>query len=235
MQVQLPLVGFFGAFALLCGTTLVSQMAAARPWADPPAEFGAPAQPPAPPSPASPPTPAVEVAHPPPSPQQEAKPKAPALTPQPQIETADHSTRDEKAKTFVMTYLDTWSSPNERALDATAELYAPRVLFHGRTISMDRVFKQKERFVRRWPEREYRPRDNTTGAECNAAGTLCTVHTVFDYVAANPKRGRFSQGAGALQLVVQFIGDKPVIVAEHSTVITQKRKRTLASENASNE
>ncbi|MET0528622.1 MAG: hypothetical protein ABW003_09800 [Microvirga sp.] len=213
----------------------MSQTVAARPWTDPPAELGLSAPPPTPSPPAQMPAPAPAAEAPPALPQQEAKPQPSVPEPKPEIETANRPTRDEKAKTFVMTYLDTWSSPNERALDATAELYAPRVLFHGRTVSMDRVFKQKERFVRRWPEREYRPRDNATGAECNAAGTLCTVHTVFDYIAANPRRGRFSQGAGALQLVVQFIGDKPVIVAEHSTVITQKRKRTLASENASNE
>ena len=228
MHARLPLIEFFGAFALLCGTTLVSQAALARPWVDPPVKLDAPAIPPP-----QPPAPAVEVAPPVPPPQQSAKPQPPAT--EPEIETADHSARGEKAKTFVMTYLDTWSSPNERALDATAELYAPRVLYHGRTITLERLFKQKQRFVKRWPERDYRLRDNATGSECNPAGTVCKVHTVFDYVAANPRRGRFSQGSGALQLIVEFIGDKPVIVAEHSTTITQSRKRKLASEGVSNE
>lgn len=143
--------------------------------------------------------------------------------------------RREDARTFVMNYLETWSSPNDRALDATAELYAPRVLYHGRTITLERLFKQKQRFVKRWPERDYRPREDAIGSECNSAGTVCKVHTVFDFVAANPQRGRFSQGSGALQLIVEFVGDKPIIVAEHSTVIAQNRKRKLASEDASNE
>lgn len=218
--------------ALICAVVLPNAGLAqtTRPWVDPPAELGKTEPAPAP-QPAAPPAPAAEIAPPTaPTPQQESKPQS-----APESQTAAHSARRADAKTFVMNYLETWSSPNQRALDATAELYAPRVLYHGRTISLERVFKQKERFVRHWPERDYRPREGAIGSECNPVGTVCKVHTVFDYIAANPRRGRFSQGSGALQLVVQFIGDKPIIVAEHSTVITQSRKRVLASEDASNE
>jgi hypothetical protein len=139
------------------------------------------------------------------------------------------------ARDFIISYLDSWSAPNDSALDDVAEFYAPRVLFHGRTISLKRLFNEKRRFARRWPERNYRPRADTMGVECKPNGELCTVHTVFDYVASNPKRGRISQGSGALQMIVEFIGDKPVIVAEHSTLISQTRKRNLALEDASNE
>jgi hypothetical protein len=34
---------------------------------------------------------------------------------------------------------------------------------------------------------------------------------------------------------VHFIGDRPVIVAEHSTLLGQERKRNLALEGASND
>lgn len=210
---------------------------APRPWVDPPAKLDAAPQAPAP-QPATPaPAPApAPVPTPAPQPQQEAKPQpAPQPKAVPESQTAERGTRNDDARAFVLNYLETWSSPNDRALDATTEFYAPRVLYHGRTISMERVFKQKQRFVKRWPEREYRPREDAIGSECNQAGTVCKIHTVFDYVAANPRRGRFSQGSGALQLVVEFIGDKPVIVAEHSTVIKQSRKPRLASESASHE
>jgi hypothetical protein len=239
MQARLPLIEIVRTLAILCSAAGISNAGlaqTARPWVDPPAQLGSTPQVPAP-QPAAP-APATNLAPPAPAPQpqQEAKPEsAPQPQPAPEIQTAERETRSENAKTFVLNYLKTWSSPNERALDATAELYAPRVLYHGRTVSLERVFKQKERFVKRWPERDYRPREDAIGSECNPDGTVCKVHTVFDYVAANPRRGRFSQGSGALQLIVQFIGDKPVIVAEHSTVITQSRKRKLASEDVSNE
>lgn len=145
------------------------------------------------------------------------------------------TSRADAAKSFAIDYLASWSARNDVALDATAELYAPRVLFHGRTVSLERLYREKQRFIRRWPEREYRPREDAIGVECNPAGTVCTVHAVFDYTAANTRRSRVSQGSGALQLIVEFIGEKPVIVAEHSTLLNQTRKRTLASEGTSNE
>jgi hypothetical protein len=133
--------------------------------------------------------------------------------------------RDDAAKSFTIDYLNSWSGPNQSVLDSTAEFYAPRVLFHGRTISMRALFNEKRRFVQRWPERDYRPRPESMGVTCNPAGEICTVHAVFDFTAANPARGRRSEGTGALQLIVQFIGDKPIIVAEHSTLLGQERNR----------
>jgi len=162
-----------------------------------------------------------------------------AAEPQPKPPSAPESeprvTRAAAAKDFAIDYLTSWSARNDVALDATAELYAPRVLFHGRTVSLEHLYKEKQRFIHRWPERDYRPRQDAIGTECNPAGTICTVHAVFDYTAANPKRRRLSQGSGALQLIVEFIGDKPVIVAEHSTLLTQTRRRILTSEDTSNE
>ena len=138
------------------------------------------------------------------------------------------------AKSFAVDYLESWSAANEEALEATAAFYAPRVLFHGREVSMQRLFNEKRRFVRRWPERDYRPRKDGIGTTCNPAGEICTVHAVFDFTASHPKRRRISQGTGALQLIVHFIGDRPVIVAEHSTLLGQERKRN-APEGASYE
>jgi hypothetical protein len=162
---------------------------------------------------------------------------APAVAAQPtkDPETGKQAARASVARDFALDYLNSWSASNDAALEATAAFYAPRILFHGREVSMKRLFEEKRRFVRRWPERDYRPRQDGVGTTCNPAGEVCTVHAVFDFTASHPKRRRVSQGTGALQLVVHFIGDKPVIVAEHSTLLGQERKRNLALEGASND
>jgi hypothetical protein len=229
-----------------------------RSWVDPPAQSGAipqtpsvqPHPAPAAPSPQSSQAPKLPPVSPTPEAHQTAQPPQPArppvqppppeprtkaAEPQPKPESDRRVTRADAARDFAIEYLASWSARNDVALDATAELYAPRVLFHGRTVSLERLYKEKQRFISRWPEREYHPRQDAIGTVCNPAGTVCTVHAVFDYTAANPKRHRLSQGSGALQLIVEFIGDKPVIVAEHSTLLTQTRKRILTSEGTSNE
>jgi hypothetical protein len=176
--------------------------------------------------------------------QPEAAPPAPAPTAPAPVTTArpkqdptddKREARAATAKSFALDYLTSWSAPNDTALEATAAFYAPRVLFHGREVTMKRLFDEKRRFVKRWPDRDYRPREDGVGTTCNPAGEICTVHAVFDYTATHPKRRRVSQGTGALQLVVHFIGDRPVIVAEHSTLLGQERKRNLALEGASND
>ena len=162
---------------------------------------------------------------------------APVTTARPKQDPTDdkREARAATAKRFAIDYLDSWSAPNDTALESTAAFYAPRVLFHGREVTMKRLFDEKRRFVKRWPERDYRPREDGVGTTCNPAGEICTVHAVFDYTATHPRRRRVSQGTGALQLVVHFIGDRPVIVAEHSTLLGQERKRNLALEGASND
>ena len=207
---------------------------------EPPARTAAPPpgvtprEPVSPPAQAAQPRPAPEPAlEPPPARQAEqpaqaappVRPAPPAVAAQPREPRESRYSRDDAAKSFAISYLNSWSGPNEAVLDSTAEFYAPQVLFHGRTISMRALFNEKRRFVQRWPERDYRPRPESMGVTCNPAGEICTVHAVFDFTAANPERRTRSEGTGALQLIVQFIGEKPIIVAEHSTLLGQERNR----------
>lgn len=208
--------------------------------ADPPPQAATPAPVPAPTQSAQPQAPAVKPDAPP-SLQAEkppaTAPSAPAVTAQPlkDPDTGKRNARTSAAKNFAIDYLESWSASNDVALEATAAFYAPRILFHGREVTMQRLFNEKRRFVRRWPERDYRPREDAMGVACNPPAEICTVHAVFDFTASHPKRRRVSQGTGALQLVVHFIGDKPVIVAEHSTLLGQERKRNLALEGATHD
>jgi len=261
MQIGRSLISIATLLTLMAAAPMAAAQTG-RAWVDPPAEGGAaPSQAPKPqnetpvspppqaatPAPATPPMQSAQPATPavkpdaPPSRQAEpppaAAPSAPAVAAQPlkDPDADKRSARASVAKNFAINYLESWSASNDVALEATAAFYAPRVLFHGREVSMQRLFNEKRRFVRRWPERDYRPRPDAMGTVCNPAGEVCTVHAVFDFTAFHPKRRRVSQGTGALQLIVHFIGDKPVIVAEHSTLLGQERKRNLAPEGASHD
>jgi hypothetical protein len=136
----------------------------------------------------------------------------------------------------VTSYLDSWSAPNDEALAAAADFYAPYVFFHGRNVSLRNLVREKRRFVRRWPERQYRPQQDSLKVGCEPSGRFCTVHAVFNFMAANPRRGRRTEGIAALQIVVSFADGPPVITAENSMVLDpDRRRRSLALEDASDD
>jgi hypothetical protein len=129
----------------------------------------------------------------------------------------------EAAEALATEYLDTWSAPNGPALESTTAFYAPQVRFHGRVMSARALLEEKRRFVRRWPERSYRPRLATMGTACAPNGRTCTVRSIFDFAAADPVSGRRSEGIGTIELVVSFAGERPVIAAENSSVLGRLR------------
>lgn len=193
------------------GTPAIAQQG--RDWVDPPGETEAPE------------TVAPRISPDQPAPAPPPPQVRPNPTPPPRGSTRARDVNDIQrirrtaALEFTVHYLRTWSAPNDEALRATAAFYAPQVLFHGRTVSTRTLFAEKQRFAQRWPERNYRARENAMNVSCNASADICTVHTVFDFMAADPVRGQRSGGTGALQLIVQFAGDRPFIVAEHSAVL----------------
>ena len=129
------------------------------------------------------------------------------------------------ARDFAFAYLDRWSVPNRVTLASAASFYGSNVQFHGRTRSLASLIAEKRRFAERWPDRSYRYRPETTQISCEADGTRCTVWSIFDYSARNPRQGRRSSGIGAHEIVVSFAGATPTIASEDSRVLGRGSRR----------
>lgn len=126
------------------------------------------------------------------------------------------SAPEEVARQFAISYLGFWSLPNVLAMPAMPRFYEPRVEFHGRMMPAEKLFQEKLRFVRRWPDRRYAPRAETMQARCKA--DVCVVRTAFDFAAANPRVGRRSRGRGVLELHLRLVGSRFLIFRETSRV-----------------
>jgi hypothetical protein len=127
----------------------------------------------------------------------------------------------EAARALAVDYLGTWSSPNAMTPNAISRFYAATVRFHGRVMSARALLNEKRRFVQRWPERNYQHRQDSLEVSCDPDAATCTVRSVFDFEAANPRRRRHSEGVAALDLTVSFKGERPVIIAESSEVLAR--------------
>lgn len=136
---------------------------------------------------------------------------------------AEHrrAARAEAASRLAIAYLNRWSGPNPAAVNTAQDFYGSSVLFHGRPMSSRALEDEKRRFVQRWPVRRYQHRPALMTVACEPGGQTCTVRSIFDFTAVSPSRGRRSDGVGALELVVSFAGERPVIAVEESRVLAR--------------
>jgi len=157
-------------------------------------------------------------------------PQAPALQPSEKSDAATADTaqplptlqradRITTAKQFAGKYLEYWSSTNAITRNAALAFYAPTVRFYGKLVDLDRVIGEKQRFVERWPERDYAVLSPTLQVTCDTAVKECHLIGLFSFIAQNPARGRRSSGTGRLELDLGFDGDRPFITAETSQVV----------------
>jgi hypothetical protein len=148
-----------------------------------------------------------------------AAPQTPASQRRTELSKDLRSERPYAARDFAFNYLNLWSARNPVALSSAANFYGPSVVFHGQKRSFASVFAEKRRFAERWPDRNYRYRPETTQVACEKGGTICTVWSIFDYSATDPRRQRRALGIGEHELVVSFADETPVIASETSRVL----------------
>jgi hypothetical protein len=85
------------------------------------------------------------------------------------------------------------------------------------------VVREKQRFARRWPERNYRPQEETMAISCEPDGATCRVGLTFSYMASNPRLPGRAEGMGTLNLVISDAGTRPVIIEERSRILRTER------------
>jgi hypothetical protein len=134
------------------------------------------------------------------------------------------------ARRFAAGYLDFWSRNNSVTAETVADFYRPMVRFYGRLVPIEAIVDEKRRFIARWPMRDYQALPNRMSVDCNPSGNLCEVATDFSFSAADPRRGRRTEGLGALELTVSFAEGRPLIARESSRVIRQGRGSAAAME-----
>jgi hypothetical protein len=130
---------------------------------------------------------------------------------------------EEAARQLAITYLHLWSAPNRVTLASASSFYGPIVTFHGRRRTLNSVLAEKRRFAKRWPDRIYHYRPQTTQVTCEPGRVRCTVLSTFEFSAGNSQRGRRSLGIGEHELVVSFSNARPVITSEDSRVVIRGR------------
>ena len=138
----------------------------------------------------------------------------------PPASTSPSSAFEQKAKAFVLSLQAHWSRPNAEALAGLDELYEDEVMYYGKITKKDAVIKEKQAFARKFPEREYRPREPIS---ISCGERVCTVRGVVDYRSVDPVAKFVSEGAATFEYQLIMLGAVVKISLENGEVLSRTR------------
>lgn len=96
-------------------------------------------------------------------------------------------------------YVSIWQSNDRVTRDTVREFYADRVIYYGKRMTRDEVYRDKLRFIRAWPIRTYDIAPGSFRSRCDRSG-VCRARAVLRWTRAKPD-GRSKSGASRLTLV----------------------------------
>ena len=124
----------------------------------------------------------------------------------------------QRASRFIDEYFRHLSDPD--AVSKFQQDYAGYIDYYGKVVNRAIVMQEKVSFVHRWPERDYRPREDSLVVSCmNEAERLCVVTGLVDFDCRSPERHATSSGVARFTAAIMFDGDDARIVGEDSKVL----------------
>ena len=99
--------------------------------------------------------------------------------------------------------------------------YAGYIDYYGKVTVKDEVMGDKARFVKRWPQRSYHPRQGSMQSSCVTVrgDVLCSVTGLVDFECSSSDRHANSKGVARFIARVWYGGDHPQIIGERSMVV----------------
>jgi hypothetical protein len=124
----------------------------------------------------------------------------------------------QRASKFIDEYFRHLSSPD--VLSKFQQDYGGYIDYYGKVVNRAMVMQEKASFVHRWPQREYRSRQDSLVVSCmNEAERLCVVTGLVDFECRSSERHAVSNGVARFKAAIFFEGEEPRIVGEDSEVL----------------
>jgi hypothetical protein len=126
---------------------------------------------------------------------------------------------DQQSITFMDEYFQHLSSRD--VMDQFQHDYAKYIKYFNKVKRKEEVLREKAAFVRRWPERNYRPRQNTIRVTCEMlyGEPVCAVNGLVDFKCRSPQRHAVSTGTAYFFAYLWFDKDRPEIIGEDSGLV----------------
>jgi hypothetical protein len=130
---------------------------------------------------------------------------------------AEDRTFEDASITFILKYMQEWSSPNASALAYMNRVFPNSAIYFDHTLTHEQLMRAKRRFAERWPLRRFLVRRGDLSVVCNARH-LCTVWGLVDWRCESPERNAVARGTSVFEFQLQ---DAQTVVDEDGFVIAR--------------
>jgi S1-C subfamily serine protease len=131
---------------------------------------------------------------------------------------------EQQAKEFIVSLQAKWSRANAEALAGLEQIYEDEVMYFGKMKKKDEVIKEKQAFARRFPDRNYRPKEPIT---VSCSGGTCRVGGFVDFRSVDPAAKIVSKGVASFDYELRLSTGAMRISLENGGVL--KREKTPLS------
>jgi hypothetical protein len=100
-----------------------------------------------------------------------------------------------------------------------ASHYADTVFHYGKYLPRAAVLQEFQKFVERWPRRQYRVRPASIDVQCFPASHVCNVTAIIDWFAVSVERGKKSEGQSTWSLGLLRQGGGFAITSVNGSVV----------------
>jgi hypothetical protein len=117
-----------------------------------------------------------------------------------QLDSVPQRTRD-WAQKQVENFVEVWSRDEGVTRAAVERLYAPRVVYYGKSMSREAIFADKRAYIAHWPRRRYEIVPGSVDVSCTNGNNLCKATAVMRWSRAD-RAGREVRGSSRMAFLV---------------------------------
>ena len=130
---------------------------------------------------------------------------------------------------YVTALYSAVSGSNAEALRTLSGMYAGTVDYYGKPLSRDELLAQVGRFMDRWPQRHYRPKESSVMIMCDHAIMACDAKGTIEFDARSPARNQHSFGTATFEYTFKYASPAaaPKITREHGAVVERRTQPLL--------
>jgi hypothetical protein len=117
-----------------------------------------------------------------------------------QLDSVPQRTR-EWAQAQVEKFVAVWSRDEGVTMAAVERLYAPRVVYYGKTMSRAAILADKRAYIAHWPHRRYEIAPGSVDVSCTKGNNMCRATATMRWSRAD-RSGREVRGASRMAFLV---------------------------------